>query len=108
MELQWECANETLTVSLVGELDHHAAASIREQIDTEVVRRSAKMLVLDFAKLSFMDSSGIGLIMGRYRLMQTRKGKLSVRNLSPRYQQMARMAGLEKLGVLEPERTDTQ
>ncbi len=108
MEMQWECTNGTLTVSLVGELDHHAAASIREQIDTETTRRNAKHLILDFAKLSFMDSSGIGLIMGRYRLMQTLKGRLSVRNLSPRYQQMARMAGLEKLGVLENERTDTQ
>ena len=90
-----------LTAWLSGELDHHAARELRERIDAEAERGRYKRMVLDFSGLSFMDSSGIGLIMGRYRLMNTLGGTLRVRGASERMDKVMRLAGLDKLGILE-------
>ncbi len=88
-----------LTVWLSGELDHHAARELREQIDSAVERSVAKQLRLDFSGVTFMDSSGIGLIMGRYRLMLSRNGSLSVVGASERLRRVMKLAGLEKLPI---------
>ena len=90
-----------LTVWLSGELDHHAARTLREQVDGAVERSSAKRLRLDFSGVTFMDSSGIGLIMGRYRLMLSRGGTLSVVGTSERLRRVMKLAGLEKLPIWE-------
>ena len=89
-----------LCICLSGELDHHAARDIREQIDAAAERCMAKVLRLDFSDVGFMDSSGIGLVMGRYRLMQGKKGTLQVVGTSDRIEKVMRLAGLDKLGVL--------
>lgn len=88
-----------LTVWLSGELDHHAARELREQIDSAVERSAARQLRLDFSGVTFMDSSGIGLIMGRYRLMLSRNGSLSVVGASERLRRVMKLAGLEKLPI---------
>ena len=64
-------------------------------------RNRPQRLRLDFSDVSFMDSSGIGLIMGRYRLMQLEGGSLSVTGASERLRKVMRMAGLDKLGILQ-------
>ncbi len=93
-------ANE-ITAWLSGELDHHTARVMREQIDAAVGGSSAKVLRLDFSGVGFMDSSGIGLVMGRYRLMQSRGGRLLVVGVSERLLRVMRLAGLERLPVWE-------
>ena len=65
MVIRMESTPSVLTVWLTGELDHHAAREIREQIDSALGRCTATLLRLDFSGVGFMDSSGIGLIMGR-------------------------------------------
>ena len=90
---------EGLTVWLSGELDHHAARTMREQVDAAIERSSAKSLLLDFSGVTFMDSSGIGLIMGRYRLMLGRGGTLTVVGASERLQRVMKLAGLNKLPI---------
>lgn len=90
-----------LTAYLRGEIDHHAAGGLRDKIDAAVTRTDAKMLTLDFSDIAFMDSSGIGLIMGRYRLMRSRGGNVSVRCASERQWQMMKLAGLDTLHILE-------
>ena len=89
----------SLTVWLSGELDHHAARTLREQVDGAVSRSAAKHLRLDFSGVTFMDSSGIGLIMGRYRLMLSRGGTLAVVGASERLRRVMKLAGLEKLPI---------
>ncbi len=91
----------TLIVWLSGELDHHAARTLREQVDSAIDRSAATHLRLDFSGVTFMDSSGIGLIMGRYRLMLSRKGTLSVVGASERLRRVMKLAGLEKLPIWE-------
>ncbi len=93
---------EGIAVLLTGELDHHAARDIREQIDGAIDRCRVRRLRLDFSEVGFMDSSGIGLVMGRYRLMKTLGGELQVVGASDRIEKVMRLAGLDKLGILPP------
>lgn len=106
VEVKLERAGDSLTALLRGEIDHHAAGGLREEIDTAVLQTGAKTLILDFSGISFMDSSGIGLILGRYRMMKGRGGALSVRCASKRQLLVMKMAGLEKLQILQQERTE--
>lgn len=101
MVIRIEAAADETTVWLSGELDHHAARQLRQQVDLAVERNRPQRLRLDFSDVSFMDSSGIGLIMGRYRLMQLESGSLSITGASERLRKVMRMAGLDKLGILQ-------
>ena len=69
MSVKIEHQDQVMTAYLEGEIDHHSARPIREQIDDEAQQSKPQMLLLDFGRVSFMDSSGIGLVMGRFRLM---------------------------------------
>lgn len=99
MVIRMNASPQEITVWLSGELDHHAARSLREQVDAAVERSVATVLRLDFAGVTFMDSSGIGLIMGRYRLMTARGGRLLVVGASERLLRVMKLAGLEKLPI---------
>lgn len=100
MVMRMDSIPNGLCIWLSGELDHHAARDLREQIDAAVDRCQARVLRLDFSEVGFMDSSGIGLVMGRYRLMKAREGSLTVVGTSDRIEKVMRLAGLDKLGVL--------
>ena len=106
MVIRMDASPSGVTIWLSGELDHHAARSLREQIDGAVDRTGAKQLRLDFEGVTFMDSSGIGLVMGRYRLMQLAGGRLSVTGASERIQKIMRLAGLDRLHILEQAAAD--
>ena len=106
MVLRMDTTSEGVVVWLSGELDHHAARSLRQQVDTAVERVQAKNLQLDFAGVTFMDSSGIGLIMGRYRLMKMMEGTLTVTGASERICKVMRLAGLDRLGILQMEQPE--
>lgn len=90
-----------INVFLDGEIDHHSASLIRVSIDEAVIRKRPSLLVLDFDKVSFMDSSGIGLVMGRYKLMKSIGGKIMVQNLSPGAYKVMCLAGIERLGEVK-------
>lgn len=91
----------TLVAKLGGEIDHHTAKAIREEIDETVENSRPKLLKLDFGDVHFMDSSGIGLIMGRYKLITILGGKLKVVNIPKRLERMIRLSGLVKLNIFE-------
>ncbi len=82
---------------LDGDIDHHTAKNVRESIDCEVEKIRPKILRLDFKNVSFMDSSGIGLIMGRYKLMKLLNGKLEIVNVSKRIERIIKLSGIYKL-----------
>ena len=87
---------EKLTVYLAGELDHHNASKIKEDIDSSITQEM-KILVLDFKELSFMDSSGIGVIIGRYKKMKRQNGAVYVKNMSSQMEKIFSMSGLNKI-----------
>lgn len=89
----------TLTALLSGEIDHHAASDMRITIDGQTQRFKPSTLELDFSKVNFMDSSGVGLVMGRYRNMQMLGGKLKVINAPDRILRIFRLSGLAHLGI---------
>lgn len=86
-----------MTVFLSGEIDHHTARPMRERIDSELLQSSPGELVLDFSGVSFMDSSGVGLVMGRYKCASSIKCKTAVTGLKPRDKKIMLMSGLAKL-----------
>ena len=90
-----------MTAHLSGELDHHNAKALREEIDQTASCSCPDELVLDFREVSFMDSSGIGLVMGRYALMQELGGSLRVVNTSSHIRKVMKLAGLDRLAVME-------
>lgn len=97
---------ENLAAFLKGELDHHHTERLREEIDAETRAKRPKELILDFKEVEFMDSSGIGLVLGRYRLMQELEGKLVLRNLPRHLQRVMRVAGIGNLDIREEEKSD--
>ena len=106
MQLEIHREGGHLTAALIGELDHHAAAEVRQKIDTAVLSCRPRMLTIDLARLTFMDSSGIGLIMGRYRLMASLDGKVRVAGATPRMERMIRLSGLDKLPIWEERKNE--
>lgn len=90
-----------LTVALSGEIDHHNAAVLRLEADEAIQQSLAPSVSLDFGEVTFMDSSGIGFVLGRYRIVESYGGSLEVINLSQRLYMMMKLAGLEKLMKLK-------
>jgi len=96
-----QSSEEMVTVYIIGDIDHHTAKEMREEIDATVERLKPKLLILDFKDVTFMDSSGIGLIMGRYRLMNLLDGEIRVANVSSQLKKVMRLAGLDRLAVID-------
>ncbi len=86
-----------LTAILFGEIDHHSAAAIRERIDAELFRRRPETLIMDFSGVEFMDSSGIGLIIGRAQTARATRTSVKISGMSDRLLRLARMSGISKL-----------
>lgn len=101
MAARIEYKGKEIRVFLEGEIDHHSASLIRVSIDEAIIHKKPSLLIMDFGKVSFMDSSGIGLVMGRYKLMKNVSGRIRVENLSPGAYKVMKLAGLEKLGEIK-------
>ena len=93
--------NAATVVSLSGEIDHHNALAFRSDIDKLIYETRPKKLVLDLEKIDFMDSSGLGLIMGRYSLVKELGGELLVRNPNAGVLKICKLAGMERLIRIE-------
>jgi len=81
-------------VRMKGELDHHTARTVREQVDDFIESADINRLIFDLKELTFMDSSGIGVLLGRYKEMKKRGGKVCVKNLNPRMDKIFVLSGL--------------
>ncbi len=90
-----------LQVTLAGEIDHHSAVSVRSELDSKIYETRPHKTVLDLSHIDFMDSSGLGLIMGRYALMQKLGGELTLRNPNERVVKIFELAGLGRIIKIE-------
>lgn len=86
-----------LRAVLPGEIDHHAARFLREKIDKKMFEQHPEVLLLDFSEVKFMDSSGIGLILGRAQLALEMGASVQVTGLSPRLERLILLSGVEKM-----------
>ncbi len=93
--------DETLTAALSGEIDHHRAVSVRAGIDEAMYRELPKTLVIDIGGVDFMDSSGLGLILGRYTKAKEIGTMLVIRNPSARAEKMLKMVGIDRMIKIE-------
>ena len=91
-----QLSDKCLTVFLKGEIDHHTAANIRNNTDSEIIRHSPSTLILDFSDVTFMDSSGVGLVIGRYKLAASKGCKTIVTGLKERDKKILMLSGLQK------------
>ena len=88
---------ERLLVGLDGELDHFCAQSVRRELDSMLRDPTVRQLILDFSGLTFMDSSGIGVILGRYRLMRERGGSVAVIHMNDHVSRIFHMSGMDRV-----------
>ena len=86
-----------LKIKLRGEIDHHSASAVRTSMDDMIKSRRPERLIIDMSAVDFMDSSGLGLIMGRYSLMQSIGGETCVLDPSPATERIMSLAGMERV-----------
>lgn len=96
-----ETEENTVIARLSGEVDHHASRSLREDIDLAVERHHPAALILDFDGVTFMDSSGIGLVMGRYKKIKQYGGRIVIENTGSQIKKVMRLAGLDRLAEIK-------
>ena len=90
-----------LRIKLKGDVDHHSAVAVRSGMDTLLYRIRPRRLYLDLSGVDFMDSSGLGLIMGRYALMKEIGGDMVVCDPCAGVERVLRLAGLERIVRIE-------
>ena len=91
---------------LEGELDQCSASGIRRELDQLLQNPSIRHLVLDMEKMPFMDSSGIGVILGRYRTLSLRSGSVSVMRMSPQVRRVYDLSGMAQVIAVIDEKED--
>ena len=101
MNLTSYVQDRQLTITLTGEIDHHCAREIMKTVGEKIDLYLPLRCILDFRDVTFMDSSGIGLVLGRYRLMQELNGKLVLRAMPPHIRRVMRVAGIGSLEIEE-------
>lgn len=97
MKIDLKKHNRTLIVKLYGEIDHHFTEHIRDKVDREFFKQNCQNILLDFNDISFMDSSGIGMIIGRYKLTEEKAGKMYAFGLKDNVKRIFDISGLNKL-----------
>ncbi len=97
LEINSRVVDEILIVRLMGELDHHGVEQIRNDIESKLEEIDYRALILCFADIQFMDSSGLGLILGRYRSVSSRGGKMALCEVTSPLQKLFDMSGLLKI-----------
>jgi len=101
MEILSSMSDGVLCVKPVGDIDHHTAQSMREAIDGLIIKNNPKELELDLSAIDFMDSSGLGLVLGRYKKQSDIGGKFKIINPGRRVLQILQLAGVEKIIRIE-------
>ena len=97
MCIEFHMVERTLVISLEGDIDHHTCVEIRETVDREFQKNRARDLIFDFNNVHFMDSSGIGMLMGRYRNVAICGGAIGIYNVSPEVERILNISGIYKL-----------
>ena len=90
--------DKTLLVEILStELDHHVARDVREEVDSILMKKQIDYIIFDFQYVNFMDSSGIGVIIGRYKKIVSHGGRVSVINMNSRVKKLFNLSGMSKI-----------
>lgn len=89
--------DNTLLVEITEEIDHHTTEKIRREIDNDITRFMPRKVIFDFDKVSFMDSAGIGMIIGRYKMINMLGGVTQMKNVKQSIKKIFEMSGVVKI-----------
>ena len=101
MEIISSIKDGILYIKLSGDIDHHSAKSVRDSVDGLIRENNPAELELDLSAVEFMDSSGLGLVLGRYKKQIETGGKMKIINPTRRVMQILQLAGVEKIIKIE-------
>jgi len=94
MSFTYEIKDRLMIVTFGEEIDHHIAEEVRSKIDKLIEINNIKTLILDFYNTNFMDSSGIGVIMGRYKNMKNIGGNVGIINVNDNIDRVLKLSGI--------------
>lgn len=99
-EVEYELNKNQLKVFIKGEIDHHSSFEIKDIIDSQILKTSPKIVVLNFDRVTFMDSSGIGLILARYKFAQNCGTSLYVEGVNNQTKKILSLAGIKTINEI--------
>ncbi|MGN0182380.1 MAG: anti-sigma factor antagonist [Candidatus Ornithomonoglobus sp.] len=102
MEMTQLTKHRMLVMRMYGELDQRTAGEARSALEREIKRTGAINIAFDFGRVTFMDSSGIGMIIGRYKTVSSLGGRIIVYDASDQVIRLLEMAGLDRLVIIAP------
>ena len=97
MQIDIKNENGAATAKITGEIDHHNAKELRAELDRFIMAVQPRELAIDFDGITFMDSSGIGVILGRSKLLKECGGRLEVLNPQPYIKRVMKLSGIERI-----------
>ena len=97
MNVKYNKEDKLLIMEITEEIDHHTTEKIRRRADYEIQRYMPKKVLFDFNNVSFMDSSGIGMVVGRYKLLAMLGGSLELANVNKNLEKVFEMSGVLKI-----------
>ena len=97
MTSEFDELDNCLYIQITEEIDHHSTQIIRRRMDNEITRFMPRKVVFDFSKVSFMDSAGIGLLIGRYELAKMLGGVAEITNTSKSIEKVLEMSGITRI-----------
>ena len=107
MNTEYEKKDKLLRVTITEEIDHHTTENLRRKIDNEIQRYMPQTVIFDFNSVSFMDSAGIGMLIGRYKLTRMLGGKLELVNVNSGIKKIFEMCGILKIiPIVDEEETN--
>ena len=90
-----------LIAKIAGDIDHHSARAVRERIDSVVFEKKPALVILDLSTVDFMDSSGLGLILGRFNTARELGAELKILSPSRSVKRVLELAGIERIIKIE-------
>ena len=97
MESKYIKEDKLLILEMTEEIDHHVAEKIRRKADDEITRYMPRKVILDFNNVTFMDSAGIGIVLGRYKIINMLGGTLEMKNVNTSIKKIFDMSGVTKI-----------
>ena len=97
MNINFAKQDKQLIVEITEEIDHHIAEKIRRKVDDEITRYMPRKTIFDFSRVTFMDSAGIGMLIGRYKMMKLIGGSLEIVNISSTVKRILEMNGIDRI-----------
>lgn len=97
MECIYVPKDKQLTLKITEEIDEHTTEKLRRKIDNEITRFLPRKVIFDFSNVSFMDSAGIGMLLGRYKVIKMLGGQLEVANVNKQIERIFEISGILKI-----------